>query len=170
MTAKEVLNELKRYGDPNTKKTLIKHGAKEPFFGVKVADLKKILKKTKKNHQLSLDLYNTGNSDAMYLAGLMADENLITEAQLEMWADKAYWSYLSEYTVPWVAAETKYGYDLGLKWIESSEERIASTGWSTLAYYTSVNQDDELDLEAYKKLLDVIGNDYITLRTEYVMQ
>ena len=54
------------------------HGAKEPFFGVKVGDLKKILKKTKKNHELSLELYKTGNSDAMYLAGLMADEKKIT--------------------------------------------------------------------------------------------
>ena len=48
MTRQEVLSELEEYGDANTKNTLIKHGAKEPFFGVKVADLKKILKKSKK--------------------------------------------------------------------------------------------------------------------------
>lgn len=30
---------------------------------------KEILKKTKKNHELSLELFATGNSDAMYLAG-----------------------------------------------------------------------------------------------------
>lgn len=74
MDIKEVLKELEGYGDERTKSTLIKHGAKEPFYGVKVADLKKILKKTKKDHELSLELYKTGNSDAMYLAGLMADE------------------------------------------------------------------------------------------------
>ena len=54
MTKKEILKELEKYGDEQTKKTLIKHGAKEPFFGVKVQDLKKILKKVKKNHNLSL--------------------------------------------------------------------------------------------------------------------
>jgi len=48
MTAKEILNQLEAYGDERTKNTLMKHGAKEPFFGVKVADLKKILKRTKK--------------------------------------------------------------------------------------------------------------------------
>ena len=78
MTANEILIELESYGDSQTKNTLLKHGAREPFFGVKVQDLKKILKKTKKNHELSLDLYRTGNSDAMYLAGLMADEHKIT--------------------------------------------------------------------------------------------
>lgn len=72
MTKEEVLKELEVYGNAQTKKTYATHGAKEPYFGVKVQDLKKILKKTKKNHELSLELYATGNSDAMYLAGLMA--------------------------------------------------------------------------------------------------
>jgi 3-methyladenine DNA glycosylase AlkD len=154
MTASEIMKQLEEFGDANTKKTLMKHGAKEPFFGVKVADLKKILKKTKKNHELSLELYKTGNSDAMYLAGLMADETKITEEQLDEWVDKAYWSYLSEYAVPWVAAETKFGFQLALKWIESKEERIASAGWATLSSFAGVHEDSELDIKTYSKLLD----------------
>ncbi len=154
MTTDDILKELKSYGDEQTKKTLMRHGAKEPLFGVKVQDLKKILKKTKKNHQLSIELYATGNSDAMYLAGLMADEKQITKDQLENWVDKAYWSYLSEYAVPWVAAETDFGFELGLKWIDSDRETIAAAGWSTLAYYASVNDDANLDIDAYIKLLN----------------
>ncbi|MDG2448340.1 MAG: DNA alkylation repair protein, partial [Saprospiraceae bacterium] len=92
MTAKEILNQLEAYGNERTKTTLMKHGAQEPFFGVKIADLKKVLKKTKKNHKLSLELYKTGNSDAMYLAGLMADETQITKEQLNNWVENAYWS------------------------------------------------------------------------------
>ena len=156
MTAKEILKELQEYGDERTKKTLMTHGAKEPIFGVKVADLKKILKKTKKNHELSLELYNTGNSDAMYLAGLMADEKQISKEQLEDWVDKAYWSYLCEYVVPWVAAESEYGFELGLKWIKSDKETIASAGWGTLAYYAAVNEDEKLDTKAYIKLLNTV--------------
>ena len=157
MTANEILIELEKYGDAQTKKTLSRHGAREPFFGVKVADLKTILKKTKKNHELSLELYRTGNSDAMYLAGLMADEHQITESQLDDWVEKAYWYYLSDFAVPWVAAETNFGFDLGLKWIQSDKERIASAGWATLAYYAAVNQDEDLDINAYRQLLDKAG-------------
>jgi len=157
MTKKEVLQLLEAAGDPQTKKTLMKHGAQEPFFGVKVAELKKILKKTKKNHDLSLELFATGNSDAMYLAGLMADEKQITKAQLNEWASQAYWSYLSEYAVPWVAAETDFGFELGLEWIESESERIACAGWSTLASFASLNKDEDLDIETYKKLLRRAG-------------
>jgi 3-methyladenine DNA glycosylase AlkD len=157
MTATDILLELEKFGDPQTKKILMRHGAREPFFGVKVADLKTILKKTKKNHELSLELYKTGNSDAMYLAGLMADEKKITEAQLNEWIDQAYWLYLNEFAVPWVAAETTFGFELGLKWIQSDRESIAAAGWSTLAYFAGVNQDKDLNIEAYAQLLDKVA-------------
>ena len=156
MTTKEILSVLAEYGDEKTKSTYIKIGAKEPLFGVKVQDLKKVLKKTKKNHELSLELYATGNYDAMYLAGLMADEKQITAEQLELWVGQAYFSYLSEYTVPWVAAETEFGFDLGLKWIQSEIETVASAGWGTLAYYAALHEDEKLDTKAYIKLLDTI--------------
>lgn len=159
MTTQEILKELETYGNLGTKKTLENHGAKEPFFGVKVADLKKILKKTKKNHELSLELYETGNTDAMYLAGLMADEKQITKEQLQDWVNKAYWYYLSEYTVPWVAAETDFGFELGLEWIESDKEGIASAGWAALAYYAGVNSDEDLDTDVYSKLLERVANE-----------
>ena len=153
----EILVELENFGDAQTKKTLGRHGAREPFFGVKVADLKTILKKTKKNHELSLELYQTGNSDAMYLAGLMADEKRITEAQLDDWINKAYWYYLSEYAVPWVASETSFGFEIGLKWIQSDREHIAAAGWCTLSGFAAVNQDKDLDINAYSRLLDKIS-------------
>ena len=156
MTVQDVLNELESFGDERTKNTHMNHGAKEPLFGVKVADLKKILKKTKKNHELSLGLYKTGNSDAMYLAGLMADEKQITQEQLQSWVEGAYWYYLSEFTVPWVAAETPFGFSLGLKWINSDEEAIAAAGWSTLYNYASIRDDGLLDIQTYSKLLDKV--------------
>lgn len=152
----EVMKEMESYADERTKNTHIKHGAKEPLFGLKVADLKKILKKTKKNHELSLELFETGNSDAMYLAGLMADEKKISKKDLNRWVNNAYWYFLSEYAVPWVAAESPYGFELGLEWIRSPKETIASAGWSSLSNYASLNE--KLDLDVYASLLDKIEN------------
>lgn len=159
MTQKEVLEQLEAFGNERTKNTFLKHGAKEPLFGVKAGDLKKILKKTKKNHALSLELYATGNSDAMYLAGLMADEKQITAAHLEDWVGKAYWYYLSEFTVPWLAAETDYGFELAKKWIESKEEGIASAGWATFSNFASIRPDETLDIDAYSQLLDRVAKE-----------
>jgi 3-methyladenine DNA glycosylase AlkD len=159
MTATEVMQLLESYGDANTKKTFMKHGAKEPLFGVRIGDLKKILAKTKKNHELSLALYQTGNSDAMYLAGLMADEKKITAAQLDEWISNAYWEYLHTYAVPWVAAETALGFEIGMKWLKSPDDNVVCGGWATLSNYAAVTPDEKLDIAAYSALLDTIGHE-----------
>ena len=153
MNLQEVMKELESFGNTQTKKVLMKHGAKEPFYGVKVQDLKKIVKKIKKDHELSLQLYETGNSDAMYLAGLIADEKQITRAQLQDWVEKAYWYMISEYTVAWVAAESPFGFELAMEWIDSRNQHIAASGWSTLSSLASITPDETLDLEVYKTLL-----------------
>ena len=159
MTTEEILKELKGYGDEGTKKIFLKHGAREPFYGVKVQDLKKIQKKVKKHHELSMELYATGNSDAMYLAGLIADETKISKSDLYKWVKKAYWYMISEYTVAWIAAESSYGLELGLEWIESEKEGIASAGWSTLSNLVSIKPDSDLDIKIFEGLLDRVARD-----------
>ena len=171
MTVKEVLEELKSYGNENTKRVYLNHGAREPFYGVKVQDLKKIVKRVKKDHELSLGLYATGNSDAMYLAGLIADTSKITKEDMQQWADGAYWYMISEYTVPWVASETEFGFELGLEWIESQEERFTSAGWATLASYATLRPDEQLDIDKYSELLDRVKENIHTSqnRVRYTM-
>lgn len=153
MTSLEIIEQLKTLGSESAKSVLIKHGAKEPFYGVKVEDLKKIQKKIKKDHRLSLELFDSGISDAMYLAGLIADETKMTKAELQRWAEKAYWYMLSEYPVAWAAAESRYGRELALEWIESDRENIATSGWATLSSLVAIKQDSALDLEEIKGLL-----------------
>lgn len=153
MTVENIIEELKKYGNDATKKVFKNHGAQEPMFGVKVGDLKKIQKKIKKNHELSIELFDTGISDAMYLASLIADEDKITKAQLKKWAKKANWHMLSEYAVPWIASESRYGWELALEWIEAKEEKIKASGWATLSSLISIKQDEELDLKVIKQLL-----------------
>ena len=41
------MTELEAFGNAGIKKILLKHGVKEPFFGVKVEHLKTIQKKIK---------------------------------------------------------------------------------------------------------------------------
>ncbi len=153
MTLSEVVEELKSLGKVSIKKVLMNHGAREPFFGVKVEDLKKIQKRIKMDHALALELYDTGISDAMYLAGLIADDAKMTKKDLQRWVAQAYWYMIGEYTVPWVAAGSKYGWELALEWIDSKKENVAAAGWATLSSLVSIKDDAELDLAALKQLL-----------------
>jgi hypothetical protein len=89
----------------------------------------------------------------MYLAGLIADDEKMTRADLQTWVEQAVSNNISEYTVPWVATGSKYGYEQALEWIDSPEEHIAAAGWSTLSNLVSLKPDSELDISSLKKLL-----------------
>jgi 3-methyladenine DNA glycosylase AlkD len=149
----KVLAELEQFGSPSIKKVLLNHGAREPLFGVKVEDLKKIVKRVKADHALALELYDTGIYDAMYLAGLVADPAKMTKARLNKWANGAYAYGISQYTVAGVAAESRYGSELARAWIDSPKELVASAGWSTWGLLLAIKPDAELDRAEIEKLL-----------------
>jgi 3-methyladenine DNA glycosylase AlkD len=155
MTATKILAELKSMGTESYKKLLMKnHGVKEPCFGVKIGDLKQIQKRIKIDRQLALDLYDSGNYDAMYLAGLIADDARMNKKDLHRWAEKAYGGALAGATVAWVTAGSPHGWEMALKWIESYKAHIAEAGWSTLASLVALKPDSELDLPAIKGLME----------------
>src|SRR5262245_59361379 len=124
-TLDEVMRQLAAKATPSTKKTHLRHGAVEPLFGVRVGDLKPLQKQLKGQQDLALQLYATRNSDAMYLAGLIADGAKMTRRQLDQWAARATWFMPAGYTVPWVAAEHADAIEIAEKWIDSPRMLVA---------------------------------------------
>jgi 3-methyladenine DNA glycosylase AlkD len=150
---------------------MMKHGCQEPIYGAKVADLKVLQKKIKKDQALALALYESGVYEAMYLAGLVADGGAMTEKQLQYWVEHARSPAISEYTVPWVTAEHPQAWKLGLKWIDSKDEKIACSGWNTLGGIVSLKPDEELDIPKLKELLKRVQTEIHTApnRVRYTM-
>ncbi len=144
---------LESKGSEQTRKTFRRHGAPESMFGVKVGDLKPIAKLIKGDQGLAMELYATGNSDAMYLAGLVADGAKMKRADLDRWAKQATWQMISGSTVPWVASEHPEAVGMALKWIDSLKEEIAVAGWATLSSVVSVWPDEKLPLKQLNALL-----------------
>ncbi|MEO8672151.1 MAG: DNA alkylation repair protein [Tahibacter sp.] len=157
MNVAEVVAEMQTFATAQTKKMWITHGAQEPCLGVKVEDMKKIQKRIKKDYKLALDLYDTGIADAMYLAGLIADDAKMTKKDLQKWIEGASWGTVAQYTVPWVASESPYGREMALKWIDAKDKTVASGGWGTYASLVSTKSDAELDLEEIKSLLQRVA-------------
>lgn len=157
ITAKEILEEIKPLGSDSYKRVMFNHGVKEPLYGVKISDLQKIVKRIKKDYQLALDLYDTGVYDAMYLAGLIADDMRMTKENLQHWVDKSYCNGLCSATVAWVAAGSAHGWEVALEWIDSAQPLIAVTGWATLGSLVSIKPDSQLDLAALDGLLQRVA-------------
>ncbi len=154
MTLDQVMSALAAKGSESTKRVLLKHGAKEPFFGVRIGDLKPLHQKLKGEQALALQLYATGNGDAQYLAGMIADGAKMTRAQLQQWADAAAWSMIGNTIVPWVASEHPEGLALALKWIDAKTEGLACSGWNTLGALAATAPDEKLPLKEFGRLLD----------------
>lgn len=152
-----IMSELKALGTASYKKVMLNHGVGEPIFGVKISELQKIRRRLKKQYELALGLYATRNYDAMYLAGLIADEKRMTRRDLQHWLDTATHDPIAGCVVSSVAAESDHGWTLALEWIASKDERTASTGWATLSALVSIKPDNDLDLPQLRRLLQRVG-------------
>jgi hypothetical protein len=88
----------------------------------------------------------------------MTDPKKMSRDDLNNWVEMAYWYMISEFTVAWVAAESLYGTELALAWIESDKEQVAAAGWSTLANIVTLKNDDEIDSGLFNSFLDRVAN------------
>ena len=158
MDFETVMQELETLGKERTKNTYIRNGAHEPLFGVATGAMKPLAKQIKKNQPLAEQLYATGNYDAMYFAGVIADPKIMTEDDFERWIDAAYFYMLSDYVVAVTLSETEIAQEVADKWINSGEDLKMSAGWSCYCWLLGNRKDSEFDSNKLAGMLDKIEN------------
>lgn len=171
MELKEIMEELESLGTDRTKKVYMSNGAKEPVFGVTISAMKPIFKKIKYNQVLAEQLYATGNYDAMYLAGMIAEPKKMTEEDFDRWIEAAYFYMISDYIVAVTLAETDIAFAVADRWIDSGKELTMSAGWSCYEWLLGTRKDSEFDKSKLMAMLnrvrDTIHNQ--PNRTKYAM-
>lgn len=156
MDAQTVLQELELLGTERTKKVYRQQGAREPLFGVATGAMKPIVKKIKKNQALADELYATGNYDAMYLAGMIADPKIMTEADFDRWMEGAYFYMISDFIVAVTLAETDFAQAVSDRWIAGGQELYVSVGYSCYCWLLGNRNDEELDREKLNTMLETV--------------
>lgn len=171
MELKEIMDELKSLGTERTKKVYMSNGAKEPVFGVSISAMKPIFKKIKYNQPLAEQLYATGNYDAMYLAGMIAEPKRMSEEDFHRWIEGAYFHMISDFIVAVTLAEADIAFAVADNWIDSGEDLKMSAGWSCYNWLLGTRKDSEFDkdklLAMLKRVCDTIHNQ--PDRTKYAM-
>ena len=81
----------------------------------------------------------------------------MTANDLRRWLKTANCPALCGSAVAWVTAESRHGFKLALEWIESKDENVAQTGWTTLSGLVAVRDDADLDLAELERLLRLVG-------------
>jgi len=138
MNAELVMQELEALSKERTKKMYMSNGAHEPLFGVATGAMKPIAKKIKIDQALAEELYATGNYDAMYFAGIIADPKAMTVTDFDRWIDSAYFYMLSDYVVAVTLAEAPIAQEVADAWIASGEELKMSAGWSCYCWLLGI--------------------------------
>jgi 3-methyladenine DNA glycosylase AlkD len=151
-----VMQELEALSNERMKKMYIGNGAREPLFGVATGKMKPIAKKIKINQPLAEQLYATGNYDAMYFAGVIADPKAMTEDDFERWINAAYFYMLSDYVVAVTLAEADIAQEVADKWIASGEELKMSAGWSCYCWLLGNRKDHEFNESKLASMLDLV--------------
>lgn len=158
MDFETVMQELEALGKERTKKIYIRNGAHEPLFGVATGAMKPLAKQIKKNQPLAEQLYATGNYDAMYFAGVIADPQIMTKADFDRWIDGAYFYMLSDYVVAVTLAEADIAQAVADQWIASGEEYRMSAGWSCYCWLLGNRKDTEFDTNKIASMLEQVKN------------
>jgi len=151
-----VMSELEALGKERTKKIYISNGAHEPLFGTATGAMKPIAKKIKINQSLAEELYATGNYDAMYFAGIIADPKALTESDFERWIEGAYFYMLSDYVVAVTLSEADIAQDVADKWIASGDELKMSAGWSCYCWMLGNRKDTEFSEAKISSMLETV--------------
>ncbi len=156
MDVQTVLQELESLGSERTKKTYMQNGAHEPLWGVATGAMKPIYKRTGIDQALAEQLYATGNYDAMYFAGIIADPKAMTGADFDRWMESAYFYMISDFIVAVTLAEADIAQAVADKWIATGKELYMSAGYSCYCWLLGSRKDAEFDKGKLAAMLETV--------------
>lgn len=150
MTAKQVLKKLESLGTEKQRGFNKKYGAGDNQFGCKRGDVRKVAKELKTNHELGLELWETENIDARFLAILILKPEDLSVKEIEKMVKSETFIHLADWFTMYVIKKRKDKEALREKWMKSKNKMLARAAWSLTSDVASkdpgsLELDDLLD-------------------------
>jgi 3-methyladenine DNA glycosylase AlkD len=144
MDKHSVMKQLKTWEHPGMRAVNAKHGASENQFGVKLSHLRDLAKTIKRDHELALELWATGNIDAMNLATLIMDPKQLTQPEVEKLAKDLSYYTTTDWFIKNVVKALPFNGELCKKWSHAEHEYLGRAGWALMAGHLEENRPEEL--------------------------
>ncbi len=109
-------------------------------LGVKLPDLRKIAKIIKKDHNLALDLWDTGIHEARIMASLVDDPALVTEQQINSWTNDFYSWDICDQVCGNLFDRTPFAIAKAIEFSAREEEFVKRAGFVLMAEYAIHNK------------------------------
>jgi len=162
MKLKEALAGLKALGNEGIRARNRKSGAGDNQYGCQMGDIRKLAKKIKADHELGLELWATGNIDAMLLAILLISPKKLSSKELDGLVRSTTFPWVADWLNSYIVKEHADKEALREKWMKSKDRWAARAGWNLTAERVA-RSPEGLDLEA---LLERIESEMATAPPE----
>lgn len=126
---REVLAELEELGTAQNRKVYGRHGVTGEVYGVSYAHLGKLEKRYRGEHELALELWESGVHDARVLATQIAEAGSLTAKVLDAWL-RAVDNHVLADAVAQAAARSSKALRCAERWRARKGEWAAATGWN----------------------------------------
>jgi 3-methyladenine DNA glycosylase AlkD len=153
MDLKEALNKLEGFGTGQNRKIYKKHGVSGEMFGVSYANLGKLAKEIKKDHELAGRLWETGNHDARILATMIADPKQFSSDEIDEWS-KSLTNYVVTDAFAKVVGQSEFAKEKAEKWTDSEDEWLGSVGWFLVGSLTNDKNLPDAFFEPYLQTIE----------------
>lgn len=154
MGVKEILSTLKQLGKLQTAAIYKRMGSGENVFGTLTSEMAKLAKRIKVDHELSMELWETGNIEARVLALLIADPARVTKADAERWLESGQTHFLCCYLCE-LLARSPIAEATMRAWMKSRDESKRELGYSILSYRLKIDPGAISDGDAVEILATI---------------
>ena len=134
MRYEEIIERLKSLSDPDARKGMARYGI-NPLnnFGVSIYKLRPLAKEIGINHDLALQLWDSGIHDARLLAVFIDDPDKVTGEQMDTWAvDFNSWDICDQACTS-LFDQTTFAWKKVFEWAKRDEEFVRRAAFSLIA-------------------------------------
>ncbi len=158
MTVKQALHRLQLLGSKRNIEGMKRFNIpSSKAFGVSASNIRSLAKEISKDHQLAIQLWNSGVHEARILAALIADPESASLKLLDQWtAEVENWAQCDACCAEFFQ-KTKYAQLLPFRWSKSKEEYVRRAGIVMIASMAV----------HHKELEDAIFEQYFPLLKQY---
>nr|MDO8079537.1 DNA alkylation repair protein [Candidatus Freyarchaeota archaeon] len=164
MQYNDILKRLETLSNPEAVEGMAKYGIiPEKTYGVSIPELRKIAKKTGKNHDLAQQLWASNTRETRILASMMEDPEMVTEEQTDSWVREFdYWE-ICDQCIMNLFRWTNFAYRKAVEWSSKDEEFVKRAGFVLIACLAV--SDKKAGDEQFERFLPIIKREAADRRT-----
>jgi len=153
----EIIKRLKSLHNKKNVEGMRRFGIKSKnMLGISMPVIRRMAAETGKNHGVALELWDSGIHEAMILASLIADPELMNDDVLEKWVNEIdSWGICDQACLN-LFRKIPSAHDMAAEWAVREEEYVRRAGFSLMAVL-AVHDRDSSD-SSFKKFFPLILN------------